>query len=672
MNEGNGFYMYVSTRACYDPAKTIFVFAPGEEAGEMASAERFAVRSGWQALAEYDGAVLILPLAPMGWKREVVSLPGRIYELIRGGIESRNGKSLFGRGGKIWCWETMIYLVGYGDGAVFAGNCLVAEPGRFAAAALIGGAPEDYSAGKKRSGHWMVPEIGSDYGGRNDQIPCSLWLIGAQKEETRRALDYFGVSGGLGREPKQVSMGMCTAVCYENEANPAQRLMVSEGTEVSGMPLAHAILDAYFDRTVRWKTGSDGTLALHLGRTEFYQSNRFIHGSVTVGCLEYAYSVHLPEGCSAEDVRGLPLLFSVHGRGEPAWLFAEKNGWDVLADETRAFVLVCPDSPGNIWQLERDGLAFEAMITRICGDYGLDRTRVYLTGFSNGGAITREVGTTWPELFAAIAPFNAPVNAPGLVAAEVVNPGFLSSGYELPYWVCVGDRDPAAGTDVDGQLEVMLAANRWAGGSEERTAVRCGGRSEEKAVPCGGSSEERAAVCCGGSSEEKAVHCGGSSEERAAVCCGGRSEKDRAVHNEGCFEESSAVCCEGCPEEGSAVCCEIHSEENRAVRSEGQSKEGHTIRREAHSKECPTFPTRFLPNEIRTVDNYYTTSQGYLQGDRFKTLVYHGPDGLPRVAFTIMKNMPHGAIPEQSRAAWEFLRHFRRPAGSRQVEYLTD
>ena len=649
MNEGNGFYMYVSTRACYDPAKTIFVFAPGEEAGEMASAERFAVRSGWQALAEYDGAVLILPLAPMGWKREVVSLPGRIYELIRGGIESRNGKSLFGRGGKIWCWETMIYLVGYGDGAVFAGNCLVAEPGRFAAAALIGGAPEDYSAGKKRSGHWMVPEIGSDYGVRNDQIPCSLWLIGAQKEETRRALDYFGVSGGLGREPKQVSMGMCTAVCYENEANPAQRLMVSEGTEVSGMPLAHAILDAYFDRTVRWKTGSDGTLALHLGRTEFYQSNRFIHGSVTVGCLEYAYSVHLPEGCSAEDVRGLPLLFSVHGRGEPAWLFAEKNGWDVLADETRAFVLVCPDSPGNIWQLERDGLAFEAMITRICGDYGLDRTRVYLTGFSNGGAITREVGTTWPELFAAIAPFNAPVNAPGLVAAEVVNPGFLSSGYELPYWVCVGDRDPAAGTDVDGQLEVMRAANRWAGGSEERTAVRCGGRSEEKAGPCGGSSEER-----------------------AAVCCGGRSEKDRAVHNEGCFEESSAVCCEGCPEEGSAVCCEIHSEENRAVRSEGQSKEGHTIRREAHSKECPTFPTRFLPNEIRTVDNYYTTSQGYLQGDRFKTLVYHGPDGLPRVAFTIMKNMPHGAIPEQSRAAWEFLRHFRRPAGSRQVEYLTD
>ena len=35
MKEANGFYMYVSTRACYDPAKTIFVFAPGEMAADL-------------------------------------------------------------------------------------------------------------------------------------------------------------------------------------------------------------------------------------------------------------------------------------------------------------------------------------------------------------------------------------------------------------------------------------------------------------------------------------------------------------------------------------------------------------------------------------------------------------------------------------------------------------
>ena len=455
MKEANGFYMYVSTRACYDPAKTIFVFAPGEMAADLSLAEQFARKSGWQALSEYDGAVLILPLAPEGWNAQSHSLPGSIYDRVRGQVGSRNGRSLFGREGKLWCWETMLYLVGYEDGAVFAGNCAMAEPNRFAAAALIGGAPDGYSAGAFPSSHWLVRHVSSDYAKRNDQIPSSLWLIGAPETASRQA-------------------------------------------------------------------------------------------------LEYACSLHFPDGCPADRVKGLPILFSVHGRGEPVWLFAEKNGWDVLADETQAFVLVCPDSPGNISQLERDGQVFGAMIDRLCADYGLDRTRVYLTGFSNGGAITREVGTAFPELFAAIAPSNAPVDAPGLVADSPVSPGLLRSGYELPYWVCVGDNDPAAGTDVDEQLEVMLEVN-------------------------------------------------------------------------------------GC-----------------------QARAG------------SGFTTRFAPDEIRTGENYYTSARGYAQGERFRTLVYCGRDGLPRVGYTVMKNMPHGAICEQSRAAWEFLRHFRRPAGSRQIEYLPD
>lgn len=74
MKEANGFYMYVSTRACYDPAKTIFVFAPGEMAADLSLAEQFARKSGWQALSEYDGAVLILPLAPEGWNAQSHSL----------------------------------------------------------------------------------------------------------------------------------------------------------------------------------------------------------------------------------------------------------------------------------------------------------------------------------------------------------------------------------------------------------------------------------------------------------------------------------------------------------------------------------------------------------------------------------------------------------------------
>lgn len=578
MREADRFYLYVSTRACYDPAKTIFVFGPGERAGDLTSAEQFARESGWQALAEYDGAVLILPLAPEGWRALPGSLPGAIYDRVRSQVESRNGRSLFGREGKLWCWETMIYLVGYEDGAVFAGNCAVAEPNRFAAAALIEGAPDDYSAGAQPSSHWLVRRVSGGYAKRNDQVPSSLWLIGAPQEEAQRALEYFGKSSSLGPLPKTVTLGALEASCYENEANPAQRLLLSERTGITGLSLAHIILEEYFEHTIRWKDGPDGTLRLHLGRSGFYQSDRFVHHSVTVGCLEYAYSVHFPAGCPADRAQGLPVVFSVHGRGEPAWLFAEKNGWDQLADETGAFVLVCPDSPGNIWQLERDGAVFGAMIDRLWADYGLDRTRMYLTGFSNGGAITREAGTAFPELFAAIAPSNAPVDAPGLVADAPVSPGLLSSGYELPYWVCVGDNDPAAGTDVGDQLEVMLAANGC--------NARAGAGFTTRFAP---------------------------DEARA-----------------------------GLP------------------------------RRFAPDKAGASLTTRFAPDEVRTGENYYTASRGYAQGDRFTTLVYYGRDGLPRVGYTVMKDMPHGAIREQSRAAWEFLRHFCRPAGGRRVEYLPD
>ncbi|MDE7262022.1 MAG: hypothetical protein K2N78_08210 [Oscillospiraceae bacterium] len=543
LNErGYPVYTYVSTRADYDPVKTIFVCAPSGEAKTVEAAGRFASASGWKDLAEYDGAVLIVPVVPLGWDAEDHSLPGNIFDALRNTFSSRNGRSLFGRDGKLWCWETMVYLVGYGDGADFAGGCLVANPGRFAAAALVGGAPRGYANGRDPSGHWMVRNVSADYRRRNDQIPSCLWLLGAEEEQASAALAYFSGVNGLSEVPEERMVGTISALCYQNPDEPAQQVLVSRGTFPPAPELAQTILSHFFDRVIRWKDGPDGTLCLHLTRAEFYTGSRFIQDSVRVDTLDYPLAIHLPEGMTREEAKGLPVVFSVHGRGEPAWLFASKNGWDVLADETRAFVLAVPDSPGNIWQLERDKAAFPAMIDKLCTEYGLDRSRVYLTGFSNGGSITREAGTACPQLFAGICPSNAPVGVPGLLAPDVIAPDFELSGIELPYWVYVGDSDPAAGVDVDGQLEIMLRAN-------------------------------------------------------------------------GCALR---------PAQG--------------------------------------LTTRFAPDEVRTGENYYTERRGYRQGGRFYTLIYRDAAGVPKVGYTVMKSMPHGAIGEQSRAAWEFLRHFSREA----------
>lgn len=544
------YYHYISTRAGYDPAKLILLFAPEKDASNLQSLALFAQSSGWQAMAELDGAVLVAPLAPAGWQNETIDLPGRLYDTLRNSFETQCAKSLMGRGGRLWCWETIVYWVGYSEGAVFAGNCAAAAPNRFAAAALVGGAAEDYAAGGQPSSHWLVPRVSAGYARKNCEIPSCVWLLNPPEQTVHGAVRYYAGPNGYDPDaaPFPAAVGGVLAECYAAEPDAAARLLISRGPLPQGIALAHTILTGLFDRTIRWKNGPDGTLAPLSGRTGFYTNGRFAHTSVTVNGLEYSCAVHLPKGMTDEQAAGLPLLFSVHGRGEPAWLFAEKNGWDVLADRTREFVLAVPDSPGNIWILERDEQAFGALIDHLCTRWKLDRTRVYLTGFSNGGSITREVGSAHPEWFAAIAPSNGPVRVPGgIMQPTAFCPAFAASGCQLPYWVTVGDSDPAAAVDLDEQLEVMLAANGC------KTSLA-----------------------------------------------------------EGLF-------------------------------------------------------TRYAPDEMRTGQNWYTPARGYRQGERFTTYIYNGPDGLPRVGATVMRDMPHGAIAEQADAAWQFLRTFRRPEGSKTI-----
>lgn len=77
-------------------------------------------------------------------------------------------------------------------------------------------------------------------------------------------------------------------------------------------------------------------------------------------------------------------------------------------------------------------------------------------------------------------------------------------------------------------------------------------------------------------------------------------------------------------------------------------------------------PVGFRPDREFTAQDAYA---GLPEGDRFHTYVYANGEGLPMVYVTVMKNMPHGAIRQQSRVTWEFFRHFRRPDHGKTVIY---
>lgn len=136
--EGRELYCHISTKAGFDPVKTLYVCAPGADAASYEAAARFAQASGWREIAEQDGAVLVLPIVPHGWRAEDAGLLMEIYRGTRGSFPTQSGKSLYGRGGYLWCWETLIYAVGYEDGASFLGDASAACPSFFAAAGARG------------------------------------------------------------------------------------------------------------------------------------------------------------------------------------------------------------------------------------------------------------------------------------------------------------------------------------------------------------------------------------------------------------------------------------------------------------------------------------------------------------------------------------------------------
>lgn len=545
-------YTYISTKAGFDPVKTYYVCAPESEAVTLDGLAEFAEASGWWRAAEEQGAILIMPTAPNGWKELPTTLLMDIYCETRNKFHTRNGNAPWGRQGSLWCWETVLYLAGYGEGARFAGNTLVKCPNMFAAAALVGKAPDDYTPGEEPSNHWFVRNVSSSYSRKNKETPVCLWMLGCGGDQ-ETAADYFAKGSGIDRTQPPVnapSHGYDSCL-WQSETRPAHQIRVFSGQFDANPAITDMITSELFSHVVRWKDSPDGTLDWIDSKSEFYSDPRFIRHSVISNGHDYDFFVHLPAGMSEAEAAGLPLVFTVHGRGEPAWMFTTKNGWDILADETKEFIVIAPDSPGNIWFLDRDGEAFPKMIQSMEDIYHIDTSRIYLTGFSNGGMMAREVGVRYPELFAGVSPWNAPrmdsftlhkEDSPampdhfGEEMLDVVS-AFTESGFELPYYFCYGDNDPAASPKENLLLDTVLKAN-------------------------------------------------------------------------GCTGEA-------------------------------------------------------VPGNIQ-----YTREAGYIQGDRLSTVVYHSAEGIARVAVTTMRDMPHGAIHDESRAVWNFLKQFRRLAGAKEISII--
>ncbi|WP_052280182.1 extracellular catalytic domain type 1 short-chain-length polyhydroxyalkanoate depolymerase [Nocardia vulneris] len=126
------------------------------------------------------------------------------------------------------------------------------------------------------------------------------------------------------------------------------------------------------------------------------------------------YYLHMPPGATA----GKPLMIYLHGCTDPQSQLAD-TGFSLtrLADEF-GFVLAYPIQtaaanerycwnwfdPANQSRGQGESSIIADLTNALIAEFGLDRARVYVGGYSAGGAMSTVLAAGYPDLYAAIAP----------------------------------------------------------------------------------------------------------------------------------------------------------------------------------------------------------------------------------------------------------------------------
>jgi poly(3-hydroxybutyrate) depolymerase len=129
-----------------------------------------------------------------------------------------------------------------------------------------------------------------------------------------------------------------------------------------------------------------------------------------------------------------PVVFYVHGATDSGGWFQKMGNTDATADREKYIcIYTCagPNCGSAVWQ-DMQGTSnfpyFFALLDSVDARYKIDRNRVYMTGFSQGGFISFSAACNYSDIFAAVAPISGYANATATCALKRPVPIYLTWG----------------------------------------------------------------------------------------------------------------------------------------------------------------------------------------------------------------------------------------------------
>ena len=133
--------------------------------------------------------------------------------------------------------------------------------------------------------------------------------------------------------------------------------------------------------------------------------------NITVDGKSRSMLVYAPSGIE----KNRPLIIQMHGMNQDAPYQKNAAKWEPIADTAR-FVVVFPNGENKAWDIggDKDLNFIKVIINEMYQKYGIDKNRVYVSGFSMGGMMSYHVANKMGDQIAAIAPVSGGggVNSP--------------------------------------------------------------------------------------------------------------------------------------------------------------------------------------------------------------------------------------------------------------------